>query len=130
MSAVWKDFNLESESSLMATCNICKTTVSRGGYKIVAFNTTHLIWHIKNKNKNEFTQAVQANTLKQQTLADTFKRKYPSRYIKIATGPKILHILLFLNPRYALSSRHYITLTPLSSYNVPVSTLVTWISYS
>ena len=38
--------------------------------------------------------------------------------------------LEFLNPRCALPSLHYITLTPLSSYNVPVCSLGSWVSYS
>ena len=41
-----------------------------------------------------------------------------------------LHHLEFLNPRYALPSQHYITLTPLSSYNVPVCALVLCVLYS
>ena len=38
--------------------------------------------------------------------------------------------LEFLNPRCALPPWHYITLIPLKSYNVPVCTLVAWVSYS
>ena len=41
-----------------------------------------------------------------------------------------LHHLEFLNPRYALPSQHYITLTPLSSYFVPVCALVLCVLYS
>ena len=33
MSAVWKCFKLDSESSPMATCNFCSTTISWGGNK-------------------------------------------------------------------------------------------------
>ena len=39
-------------------------------------------------------------------------------------------VISSLNPQYALSSQHYFTLTPLWSYNVPVCTLVSWVSYS
>ena len=38
--------------------------------------------------------------------------------------------LEFWNPRYALPSQHYITLLPLSSYNVPVCALVSWVQQS
>ena len=41
-----------------------------------------------------------------------------------------LRHLEFLNPRYALPSRHYITFLPLSSYNKLVCALVWWVSYS
>ena len=41
-----------------------------------------------------------------------------------------IHHLEFLNPRDALPSRHYITLTTLSSYNVLVCALVSWVSYT
>ena len=41
-----------------------------------------------------------------------------------------LHHLEFLNPRYARPSRHYMTLTPLLSYNMPVCALVSWVSCS
>ena len=50
---------------------------------VTKFNTTHLTRHIKKqkhvKLNNELTQAIQAKTWKQQTLADTFERteKYP-----------------------------------------------------
>ena len=38
--------------------------------------------------------------------------------------------LEFLNPLYAPSSLHYITLIPFLSYIVPVCALVSWVSYS
>ena len=101
---------------------------------------------------NKFTQAIQAKTPKQQVVADTFKRteKYPrdcdvatnitERVIKLITldnqlismveDQGFLYHLEFLNPRCALPSLHYITLTPLSSYNVPVCSLGSWVSYS
>ena len=105
MPAVWKWLTVESESSPTAL-----------------------------KEYNEFTQATQAKTPKQQTLADTFKssEKYPpdSDMAKniteeviqwIALGNQLISAvedqgfvghLEFLNPRYALPSRLYITFLP------------------
>ena len=53
-----------------------------------------------------------------------------NQLISVVEDQGFLHHLEFLNPWYALPSLHYITLTPLSSYNVPVCTLVLWVSYS
>ena len=64
-------------------------------------------------------------TPKQQTLADTFKRKENS---SLEDQGSLGH-LEFLNPWYVLPSRHNITLTPLLSYNMPVCTLVSWVSH-
>ena len=96
------------------------------------------------KEHNEFTQAIQAKTLKQQTLRDTFnqKEKYPrdsdmakiitekviklsaldNHLISVLEDQSFLHHLEFLNPRHDLPSRHYITLIPLSSYNAGMCT--------
>ena len=71
-------FNLPRDSSPTATCNICNTTVSRGGNKRAAFNTTNLKWQIKKqtlKEYNEFAEAIQAKTPRQQTLVNTLRRK-------------------------------------------------------
>ena len=60
VSAVWKYFKLESESSPMATCNVCNKTVLQGGNNKAALNTTHLVWHIKNKNTKNTTSALES----------------------------------------------------------------------
>ena len=49
MSAVWRYFRLEGESSATATCDVCKLVISRGGEERAAFNTTNLIRHLKKK---------------------------------------------------------------------------------
>ena len=53
-----------------------------------------------------------------------------NQLISVVEDQGFLRHLEFLNPWYALSSLHYITFLPLSSYNVPVCTLVLWVSYS
>ena len=78
MSAVWKYFTVEAEGSSTATCNICKTGISRGGKEKAAFNTTNLIRHLKNKHPqtfSEFTAATRAKTLTQPTLKQTLQKK-------------------------------------------------------
>ena len=50
--------------------------------------------------------------------------------ISVVEDQGFLRHLEFLNPWYALPSLHYITLTPLLSYNVPVCALVLLVSYS
>ena len=138
MSAVWKYFNLENESSPTATCSICNTSISRGGNKRAAYNTTNLIRHLKNKHPNEhieFTRASQAKAPTQKTLAEVFKKKekYPrDSYMAKHITEKIIEfialdiqpisvvedkgfrrLLEFLNPRYDLPSRHYLSDTAL-----------------
>lgn len=54
MTAVWKYFKFESESSPTATCNIYNTAAERGGNKRAALNTTHLIQHIKKQTLTKF----------------------------------------------------------------------------
>ena len=99
------------------------------------------------KEYNEFTQATQAKTLKQQTLTDTFKRtenclrdsdmatSNTERVIKLITLDNQLISVVedqgflrhreFLNPRHALPSRHYITFR--SSVNIITAGLYcTW----
>ena len=133
LANLWKYFKLESESSPVATCNICNTTISRGGKRRAAFNNTNLIRHIKKQTLKEhsaFTQATPAKAPKQQTVADTLKRKYPrdsdipknitekviefivldNQLISMVKGQGCLYHLEFWNPRYALPSQHYITL--------------------
>ena len=53
-----------------------------------------------------------------------------NQLISVVQDQGFLRHLEFLNPWYALPSQHYITLNPLSSYNVPVRALVSWVSYS
>ena len=53
-----------------------------------------------------------------------------NQLISVVEDQGFLRHLEFLNPWYALSSLHYVTFLPLSSYNVPVCTLVWWVSYS
>ena len=53
-----------------------------------------------------------------------------NQLISVVEDQGFLCHLEFLNPQYALSSRHYITFLPLSSYNVPVCAPVSWVSYS
>ena len=142
MSAVWKLVKLESESTPTVTCNICNTTIARRGNGGAAFNNAHLIQHIKKQNNQSYT----ASSLKQHTLADTLKRKekYPwdsnmaknisenitefialdNQLISVVEDQGFLCHREFLNPWYALPSRHYITLLPLSSCNVPLCTQV------
>ena len=45
------------------------------------------------------------------------------QFISVLEDLSFFRHLEFLNPRYALGSLHYITLTPLLSYNMPVCTL-------
>jgi len=139
MSAVWKYFKLENESSPTATCNVCNASISRGGSNRAAFNTTNLIRHLKNKHSteySEFTQATQAKTApKQHTLEETFKRreKFPrdsdkakkiterivefialdDQPIAVVENTGFRRLLELLEPRYALPSRHYISDTAL-----------------
>ena len=53
-----------------------------------------------------------------------------NQLISVVEDQDFLCHLEFLNPQYALSSQHYITLTPLLSYNMLVCTHVSWVSYS
>ena len=117
------------------TCNICNTT---------ELHFILLIWcRVWKKNTQRVQQVhsrVQAKTPK---LADTFKRKVKNiiekviklialdhQFISMVEHQSFLCHLEFLNPQYALPSQHYITLTPLSSYNVPLCTLVSCVLYS
>lgn len=76
MSAVWKYFKLEHESSPTSTCNVCNASISRGSSNRAAFNTTNMIRHLKNKHSTEYSEFTQAKAaLKQQTLGDTFKER-------------------------------------------------------
>ena len=53
-----------------------------------------------------------------------------NQLISVVKDQGFLCHLEFLNPQYAIPSLHYITLTPLSSYNISVCALVSWVSYS
>ena len=53
-----------------------------------------------------------------------------NQLISVVEDRGFLVIWSFFNPLYALPSLHDITLTPVSSYNVPVCALVSWVSYS
>ena len=92
MSTVWKLDKLESESSPVATCNICNMTVVRIGNKRDVFNTTNTIFDMANKKHsklyNKFALVIQVKTLTQRTLSDTFKAK--RNVLVKASWPKIL----------------------------------------
>ena len=53
-----------------------------------------------------------------------------NQLISVVEDGSFLCHLEFLNPQYALPSLHYITSTPLSSYNMLVCAPVSWVSYS
>ena len=96
------------------------------------------------KEYNGFTQAIQAKTPKQQTLAHTFKRKekYPgdsdmaknitekviklialdNQLISVVEDQGFLCHLELLNPFYGLPSQHYITLVHLQSQRAGMHT--------
>ena len=53
-----------------------------------------------------------------------------NQLISVVEDQGFFHHLEFLNSWYALPSRHYTTLNPISNYNVSVCALVLWVSYS
>ena len=101
----------ESKSRPTAAFNICNMTILRGGDKRAAFNSTNLVrWNITEK----LTEFIALD----------------NQLISVVEDQGFLRHLEFLNAQCAQPSQHYITFLPLSSYNVSLCALDSWVSYS
>ncbi|CAL9685112.1 unnamed protein product [Knipowitschia caucasica] len=131
MSAIWDYFSLVNSDSQTTTCNICKVAVSRGGNKKAHFNTTNLIRHLERNHAAEYDLYKSKTAKQQQTLAEAFRRhellpqnsdrsrKITQRvveYIALDDQPisvvenvGFCRLMKFLEPRYELPSRRYIS---------------------
>lgn len=62
---VWRYFTLNTPTSSMAVCNVCKANVARGGRgSTVNYNTTNLIKHLQKYHATEQQEFQQLNRLK------------------------------------------------------------------
>ncbi|KAJ8271074.1 hypothetical protein GJAV_G00122450 [Gymnothorax javanicus] len=135
MSAVWRFYELEDECRPAAKCKVCKLMVSRGGSNRASCNTTNLIRHLQKHEAEykEYSAATESKAgLKQQTLlASLRKDKFPrggekarmitqrltdlialdDQPISVVENTGFRRLLEFLEPRYELPSRHFITST-------------------
>ncbi len=135
MLAVWRFYELEDECRPAAKCKVCKLMVSRGGSIRASYNTTNLIRHLKKHEAEykEYSAATKSKAgLKQQMLlASLRKDKFPrggekarmitqrltefialdDQPISVVENTGFRRLLEFLEPRYELPSRHFITST-------------------
>lgn len=128
MSAVWRYFTAENNSSLTAKCNVCKANVSRGGQNKASFNTTNLIRHLKRHSEQyaEYCGATEAKVLKQPTLLATVSKlshgseKYrgiteriaafialDDQPLSVVDNGGFRDLMEYIEPRYDIPSRHY-----------------------
>lgn len=139
MSAVWSYFTLETPQSKTATCNVCKAAIPRGGTSVASYNTTNLIKHLKKhhaKEHEDFLARSQGEgRSRQESLLDSFQKqgKLPADNVKAkAITQKLLNFIVlddqplsvvenvgfrslieYLQPRYSLPSRRYLSETAL-----------------
>ncbi|KAK0142029.1 Zinc finger BED domain-containing protein 4 [Merluccius polli] len=135
MSAVWAHFQIVDHDNSKADCKLCSARVSRGGKESTSFNTSNLIKHLKTHHSAEYTQFANAKVTRQPTLTQVLQKREKMsrdnpRALKITEGIAYFialddqplsavenigfrHLLGILEPRYEISSRHYITDTML-----------------
>lgn len=133
MSAVWNYFGVNEENNAVANCKICQMGISRGGKDKAAFNTTNLIRHLKNKHPAQYTEFTQATKPKaiQPTVDEAFQKrqKLPrdsekakkitekiaemiamsDQPLSLVDDPGFTMLMEYMEPRYDMPSRHYIT---------------------
>ncbi len=51
-SPVWKFFSV-AEDNEIAICNACSARIPRGEKKVSSFNTTNVIYHLKDRHRGE-----------------------------------------------------------------------------
>ncbi|XP_076844397.1 zinc finger BED domain-containing protein 4-like [Brachyhypopomus gauderio] len=149
MSAVWKYYLLDSPQSDTAKCNVCKAVVPRGGRSVATYNTTNLIKHLQKhhpKEHDEFlaTKGLKAQTSRQESLLQSFERQgklSPDNVKAKEITEKVLNFIVlddqplsvvenegfrslieYLQPRYSLPSRRYLSETALPELYNQVST--------
>ena len=54
-SPIWEYFKV-AEDSRYVLCNSCNEKVSRGGKTTKTFNTTNLVYHLKNKHAEQYSE--------------------------------------------------------------------------
>lgn len=136
MSAVWEYFSVENSDSVKAICKICKLEVSRGGTNKAHFNTTNLIRHLQKSHTVEYgTYKKRTKPQQQQTLAEVFQKKdklprngeksrnitrkiveyiaLDDQPISVVENVGFRRLMDYLEPKYELPSRHYISDTAL-----------------
>ncbi|KAG9261302.1 zinc finger BED domain-containing protein 4-like [Astyanax mexicanus] len=143
------NFLLDSPQSLTATCNVCKAVVPRGGRSVATFNTTNLIKHLQKhhpKEHDEFLamKGLKAQTSRQESLLQSFERQgklSPDNVKAKEITEKVLNFIVlddqplsvvenegfrslmeYLQPRYSLPSRRYLSETALPELYNQVST--------
>jgi len=55
-SLVWKYFTISAIDSTRVSCNICNTSLSRGGKGAASYNTSNLRKHLESKHDDEYRE--------------------------------------------------------------------------
>lgn len=139
MSAVWRNFTLNSPQSETAKCNVCQADVPRGGRSAATYNTTNLIKHLRKHHPKEHDEFLALSRGKapsrQESLQQAFERQgklSPDNVKAKEITEKVLHFIVlddqplsvvenegfrnlmaYLQPRYSLPSRKYLSETAL-----------------
>ena len=68
-SCVWNYFTVNPVDNRKAICNLCKSTLSRGGQETKSFTTTNLVQHLRSKHAVAFTNFQKESKEKKDTDA-------------------------------------------------------------
>ncbi|KAM6995349.1 zinc finger BED domain-containing protein 4 [Tautogolabrus adspersus] len=135
MSAVWDFFGVSETDKAHAICNLCNTTVPRGGASAKCFNTTNLIRHLAKEHKEEYAEFKKRSVekeketpkrmLKQTSLDSTHPYRRDSEKamggtrklmeflvladlpFNIVENPAFQRLLAYFDPRYLLPGHTY-----------------------
>ena len=107
-SVVWKFYDVSTSDSTKAVCQLCSTSVSRGGTSQKTFNTTNLRKHLLSKHKNELNAEIEKQKQVEMEREEAKRRSSITSFVSVLKKQK--------TDAASESSTHSMQLTIAESY--------------
>lgn len=87
-SVVWKFYDVSTSDSTKAVCQLCSTSVSRGGTSQKTFNTTNLRKHLLSKHKNELNAEIEKQKQVEMEREEAKRRSSITSFVSVSKKQK------------------------------------------